>query len=182
MPLEDELAIWDDEEPTRTVAGEMRADNYERLKLTEERRKLQIAKRKKFVEQRPCLELLRQIATLKLETARENRLRAEAERERARESRRAERERRRASQAEKETQELKLQTAQEMSKLVGRVQQAEAEAANENEKRQWAELGEKFDLQTQEWLTCPECGTRMVPQEHSSGRICPECCYQREPF
>lgn len=182
MPLAEELSVWEEEGEPGSETSELRADTYEQLKLTEEQRKLQVAKRRKYAEQRPCLELIRQIAALKLDTARENRLRAEAERDRARELRRLERERRRAAEAEKVAQEVKLQAAQEMSKLVERVQRAEADAANEYEKRQWLELGEKLDLQTEEWLTCPQCGTKMVTQEHGSGRVCPDCLYQRERF
>lgn len=182
MPLAEELGVWAEDGETGSETTELRADTYEQLKLTEEQRKLQVAKRRKYAEQRPCLELIRQIAALKLDTARENRLRAEAERDRARELRRLERERRRATEAEKETQEVKLQAAQEMNKLAERVQRAEADAAEQYQKREWAELAEKFDPQTEEWLTCPQCGTRMVTQEHSSGRICPDCLYQREHF
>jgi hypothetical protein len=167
----------DTSDPT-TVSG-FRADTYERLKLTEQARRLSVADRRKYDSLRQCLELKKQLETIKLEVAKERRRRAEAERDRAREIRLANRERRKAARDRKRAEETKRQAAQTIRELAEQMREFAGQAQSEHERRVLLELRDQFDVEASELLTCPECGARMGVPEHGSGRLCPMCGHRK---
>jgi NADH pyrophosphatase NudC (nudix superfamily) len=182
---DDDEVPWDDAPDAAT--RDLGADAFEQIQLLRERRRLHASRQMTLADLRPCLELKRDIARLNLETAGEDRKRAEAELERARELRALENDRHRvavaeerAADAEREAQMVKQQATKEIRHLAGYVAVLEDAARDADNKRTLAELRGQIDEHNAEFLTCPECGERMGEPEHGSGKLCPQCNHRRD--
>jgi hypothetical protein len=151
------------------------SDAFEQTQLLRERRRLAVAERKKFDSKQSCLQLQIHLAQIKLEIEETRRAKAEAKRDLAREERLAAESRNRESEFRIKEAETREQAAIQMQRLVDKLGEAEAAAQSEYEKRMYLEEAELLDPQTADFLSCPECRARMILDNESPGRICPEC-------
>jgi|SRR5579883_1734125 len=177
--------LWESEGASAAEAQPFRADTYEQLKLSEEQRALEIAKREKYEAQLPCLEAKLKLAEIERQTAAEKRATAEADRDRVRELRLLYRERRLRLKDRRKLVEAKQQTALVKRQAVGMVRDLakdlkgyEDEAAHWSSKAMWAEYQLKLDPEAGELAKCPECEGHLGYAELGAPRSCSNCGYK----
>jgi len=181
----------DRQPPDGPMVSSFSADTFEKLELTREARRLATAERKKFEKQAPVLDRKIELQKLKLATATQERLAAEAQRDRTREARLLVREKRRrlrdrrlVAEAEERAEETKKLAALGMVDAAKTIHGLESQVQDEYNRRVLAELAGTIDEEMGDLFPlCDHCGKRMNRQSASDEHFtCPECGTCKNPY